>query len=162
MFNYVKNSLSKLIKSRLIVLVVLFALLAGILIQRLYTMQIINGEKYLTDFTMQIKKETTLKSTRGNIYDRDGNAVAYNKLAYNVTYEDVGSYDTTRERNLAMNGSLYQIDLASGSCQTLAVTRFIPTMRSTLEVTASMSLQGKALIFCVSGQIFSDTQIRKI
>ena len=73
MFNYVKNSLSKLIKSRLIVLVVLFALLAGILIQRLYTMQIINGEKYLTDFTMQIKKETTLKSTRGNIYDRDGN-----------------------------------------------------------------------------------------
>ena len=90
MFNYVKNSLSKLIKSRLIVLVVLFALLAGILIQRLYTMQIINGEKYLTDFTMQIKKETTLKSTRGNIYDRDGNAVAYNKLAYNVTYEDVG------------------------------------------------------------------------
>ena len=147
MFNYVKNSLSKLIKSRLIVLVVLFALLAGILIQRLYTMQIINGEKYLTDFTMQIKKETTLKSTRGNIYDRDGNAVAYNKLAYNVTYEDVGSYDTTRERNLAMNGSL---------------TRFIPTMRSTLEVTASMSLQGKALIFCVSGQIFSDTQIRKI
>ena len=109
MFNYVKNSLSKLIKSRLIVLVVLFALLAGILIQRLYTMQIINGEKYLTDFTMQIKKETTLKSTRGNIYDRDGNAVAYNKLAYNVTYDDVGSYDTTRERNLAMNGSLYQI-----------------------------------------------------
>ena len=59
MFNYVKNSLSKLIKSRLIVLVVLFALRAGILIQRLYTMQIINGEKYLTDFTMQIKKETT-------------------------------------------------------------------------------------------------------
>lgn len=57
MFNYVKNSLSKLIKSRLIVLVVLFALLAGILIQRLYTMQIINGEKYLTDFTMQIKKK---------------------------------------------------------------------------------------------------------
>ena len=78
-------------KSRLIVLVVLFALLAGILIQRLYTMQIINGEKYLTDFTMQIKKETTLKSTRGNIYDRDGNAVAYNKLAYNVTYEDVAA-----------------------------------------------------------------------
>lgn len=61
MFNYVKNSLSKLIKSRLIVLVVLFALLAGILIQRLYTMQIINGEKYLTDFTMQIKRNNTEK-----------------------------------------------------------------------------------------------------
>ena len=51
MFNYVKNSLSKLIKSRLIVLVVLFALLAGILIQRLYTMQIINGAAYLKDYT---------------------------------------------------------------------------------------------------------------
>ena len=40
--------------------------------------------------------------------------------------------------------------------------RTVLTMRSTLEVSASMSLQGKALIFCVSGQIFSDTQIRKI
>ena len=58
MFNYVKNSLSKLIKSRLIVLVVLFALLAGILIQRLYTMQIINGEKYLTDFADQKRNNT--------------------------------------------------------------------------------------------------------
>ena len=65
MFNYVKNSLSKLIKSRLIVLVVLFALLAGILIQRLYTMQIINGEKYLTDFTMQIKKRNNTEKYAG-------------------------------------------------------------------------------------------------
>ena len=61
MFNYVKNSLSKLIKSRLIVLVVLFALLAGILIQRLYTMQIINGEKYLTDYHADQKRNNTEK-----------------------------------------------------------------------------------------------------
>lgn len=109
MFNYVKNSLSRMVKSRIIILIIIFILLAGVLVQRLFSMQIINGEEYLTNFTMQIRKETTLKSTRGNIYDCDGDAIAYNKLAYNVTYEDSGSYDTTRERNLSMNGSLYQI-----------------------------------------------------
>ena len=109
MFNYVKNSPSRMLKSRIIILIVLFSLLSGILIQRLFSMQILNGEQYLNDFTMQIKKETTLKSTRGNIYDRSGNVIAYNKLSYNVTYEDTGSYDTTKERNLSMNSSLYQI-----------------------------------------------------
>ena len=109
MFNYVKNSLSKMMRSRITVLIVLFVLLAGILVYRLFTMQIINGEEYLTDFTMQIKKETTLKSTRGNIYDCDGDVIAYNKLANNVTYEDSSSYESTRERNLSMNSTLYQI-----------------------------------------------------
>ena len=78
-----------MLKSRIIILIVLFSLLSGILIQRLFSMQILNGEQYLNDFTMQIKKETTLKSTRGNIYDRSGNVIAYNKLSYNVTYEDI-------------------------------------------------------------------------
>lgn len=109
MFNYVKNSFSKVVKSRITILIIVFVLLAGILVHRLFTMQIINGEEYLTDFTMQIKKETTLKSTRGNIYDCNGKVLAYNKLAYNVTYEDSGSYESTRERNLSMNSTLYQI-----------------------------------------------------
>ena len=65
-----------MLKSRIIILIVLFSLLSGILIQRLFSMQILNGEQYLNDFTMQIKKETTLKSTRGNIYDRSGNVIA--------------------------------------------------------------------------------------
>ena len=109
MFNYVKNSLSRAVKSRIIILIIVFLLLAAVLIQRLFSMQIINGEEYLTNFTMQIKKETTLKSTRGNIYDRDGDAIAYNKLSYNVVFEDSESYETTNERNLSLNGSLYQI-----------------------------------------------------
>ncbi|MDY3919399.1 MAG: penicillin-binding transpeptidase domain-containing protein [Candidatus Limivivens sp.] len=107
MFNYVKSSLSKAIKSRMIVLVILFLLMAFILINRLFHLQILNGEAYLNDFTMQIKKEKVIKSTRGEIYDSDGNPLAYNKLAYTVTFEDIGSYDSTREMNLSLNSSMY-------------------------------------------------------
>lgn len=31
------------------------------------------------------EKKISLTGTRGNIYDRNGNVLAYNKLSYNVT-----------------------------------------------------------------------------
>ena len=37
---------------------------------------------------MSIKKTRTLTSTRGEIYDCDGELLAYNKLSYVVTFED--------------------------------------------------------------------------
>lgn len=97
----------KIGESRIAILGVLFTLLAFVLIQRLFSLQIINGESYLNDFTMQIKKEEVLKSTRGTISDADGNLLAYNKLAYSVTFEDNGTYETRRERNLSLNRSMY-------------------------------------------------------
>ena len=63
--------------------------------------QIINGEKYLNDFTLTIRKETTLKSTRGNIYDKNGKLIAYNELAYSVTIED--NYESGSSKNQKLN-----------------------------------------------------------
>lgn len=109
MFKYVKNSMSRAVRSRIIVMTVLFLLLAFVLVYRLFTLQIVKGEEYVNEHTLAILKETTVKSTRGNIYDSDGNALAYNKLAYTITFEDVSSYDTTRETNLYLNGALYNL-----------------------------------------------------
>lgn len=107
MFKLIREKFSKAGKSRGMILVIVFILLAFVLIQRLFQLQIVNGESYLTDFTMQIKKEKNLRSTRGEIYDRNGYPLAYNKLVYSVTFEDNGSYSGTRERNLALNSSMY-------------------------------------------------------
>lgn len=90
-------------------LAVLFVLLSAALINRLYNLQIINGASYRTNFNLQMTKTRTIKSTRGNIYDRNGNVLASNELSYSLTLEDSGSYDTNRERALALNGEAYRI-----------------------------------------------------
>ena len=43
------------------------------------------------------------------IYDRNGTVVASNVLAYSVTFEDSGTYNSTREKNLTLNGIAYQV-----------------------------------------------------
>ena len=88
MFSDIKEWLKDAIFNRFTFLMIIFAGLIVVLVQRLFVMQIINGQDYLNNFKLTIKKETTLKSTRGNIYDRNGNLLAYNKLAYSVTIED--------------------------------------------------------------------------
>ncbi len=93
---------------RLIILGALFSVLCGVLVNRLFDLQIVNGESYKSDFTMRIKKERKLSSTRGEIYDCDGNLLAYNKLSYVVTFEDSGYYPSTHIRNLTLNSTLYR------------------------------------------------------
>ena len=95
--------------NRAIILAVVFLMMSGVLIRRLYTLQIINGEDYRTNFSVKTTKTRTLKSTRGNIYDRNGDVLAYNVLSYSLTLEDSGAYETNRSRDLALNGEAYRI-----------------------------------------------------
>ena len=83
--------------------------MAFILIHRLFTLQIVNGEDYVKNFNLKTTKTRTVKSTRGNIYDCNGNVLASNELSYSITLEDNGSYDTTKERNLSLNGEIFRI-----------------------------------------------------
>ena len=100
MFKDIRKRASKVIPPRLVVLLVVIVLMAAILIERLFYLQIIQGESYQENFSLSIKKERTLKSSRGNIYDRNGKAIAYNKLSYCVTFEDSETYNTTHERRI--------------------------------------------------------------
>ena len=104
-----KEFLKNVLKSRLVVLGVVMAVLAIILIQRIFSLQIINGQYYEENYTLSIKKERTINAVRGNIYDRNGNLLAYNELSYAVTLEDDGTYDSTEEKNKALNLELYKL-----------------------------------------------------
>lgn len=109
MVNKIKKILKKLSIPRTTVLGLLFLVLASVLIHRLFQLQIIEGEDYVNDFNMRTTKTRTLKSTRGNIFDRNGEVLASNELAYSITLEDNGTYESDRIRNLTLNGTAYQV-----------------------------------------------------
>ena len=89
MFERIRDGIVNFITSRTSVLTILFIVMAGVLIQRIFELQIVNGETYQNEFSLQIRKERSIASSRGNIYDRNGKLLAYNDLAYSVTIEDV-------------------------------------------------------------------------
>lgn len=107
MFNHIKENFLNLVTSRLFVLVIGFILLCAILIQRVFTLQIVDGAAYFNEFKLKIKKERSIPSTRGNIYDRNGKLLAYNELAYSVTIEDV--YDSGKNKNANLNQTLRKL-----------------------------------------------------
>ena len=90
-----KKSAADSLKSRAIILIVIFLVLFSMIVSRLFTLQILNGESYENDFTLSIEKKRVLKSTRGEIYDCNGNLLAYNELIYEVTFEDKAAIRTT-------------------------------------------------------------------
>lgn len=109
LFENIKEFFQILKKSRLWVLIFVFVIIFSILLSRMFQLQIIMGEEYQNDYTYSIVKERTLNSTRGNIYDRNGKLLAYNELAYSITIEDNGSYDSTSVKNKSLNAMLAEI-----------------------------------------------------
>ena len=90
-------------------LVLVFIFMSGTLVRQLFELQIIQGQDYISKFESRTTKKRVIKSTRGNIYDRNGEELATNVLAYSVTLEDNGTYDSTREKNLTLNGVAYRV-----------------------------------------------------
>ncbi|MCD7736565.1 MAG: peptidase [Lachnospiraceae bacterium] len=110
MFKHLKKRTAKSpVNSRIIVLAVVAVLLAAFVIQRLFYLQIVMGESYQEDFSLSILKEKTISSARGNIYDRNGVPIAYNEISNCVTFEDNQTYNTTKEKNLSINSTLYHL-----------------------------------------------------
>ena len=105
----IKKLIKRIQLKRTTVLLLVFILMAFILIRQIFDLQIIQGENYISEFQSRTTKTRVLKSTRGNIYDRNGTLVASNVLSYSLTFEDNGSYDTTREKNLTLNGVAYKV-----------------------------------------------------
>ncbi|MBR4668491.1 MAG: penicillin-binding protein [Butyrivibrio sp.] len=107
MFNDVKEAIIKFITSRAVVVTTVLFCLAALMIYRLFSLQIINGEYYLDSFKLRIKKEKSIAAARGNIYDRNGNLLAYNELANSVTIEDV--YKSGKGKNKSINDTLNKV-----------------------------------------------------
>lgn len=107
MFESLKEKLISLVTSRLFFLIIIFIGLCTILIHRVFVLQIINGEEYLDNFKLRIRKERSIPSTRGNIYDRNGTLLASSELAYSVTLEDV--FESVKGKNAALNDNIYRL-----------------------------------------------------
>ncbi|MCI8494449.1 MAG: peptidoglycan glycosyltransferase [Lachnospiraceae bacterium] len=106
MFDIIKEYGKKILTSRLFALSVVMIILFTVLIQRIFVLQIINGEEYLNNYTLLIQKERVTSGTRGSIFDRNGKLLAYNELSYSVTIEDNGVYDSSKQKNKLLNQEL--------------------------------------------------------
>ena len=109
MFDKIKEVFANILKSRILVLTIIMCILSFLLLWRVFNLQIINGQEYLDNYTLKIEKTRDLASTRGNIYDKNGKLLAYNELAYAITLEDNGVYNSRAERNKALNKELYRL-----------------------------------------------------
>lgn len=109
MFEAIKDVAKKIISSRLFVLSLVMILLFGILLQRIFTLQIVNGKEYEDKYSLTIEKERILTGTRGSIYDRNGKLLAYNELSYTVTIEDSGVYTGRKSKNSKLNAQLHDV-----------------------------------------------------
>lgn len=109
MFNHVKEIFRKMFKSRILIIGFVMICLSSILTGRLFYLQILKGEEYQNNYSLKIQKTRVLNSTRGNIYDRNGNLLAYNELSHSVVLEDNGNYDTLTKRNESLNQELLLI-----------------------------------------------------
>ncbi len=103
MWKKIKSRVSAVVQSRVTIVILLFCVTSAVLVQRIFYLQIVKGQEYLDNYKLQIQKTKDVEGTRGNIYDRNGKLLAYNELAYAVTIEDNGEYDTTKQKNKELN-----------------------------------------------------------
>ncbi|MBE5909608.1 MAG: peptidoglycan glycosyltransferase [Pseudobutyrivibrio sp.] len=82
---------------------------ATVLISRLFYLQIINGSEYQDNYNLKLEKTESIAATRGNIYDRNGNLLAYNELVYAVTIQDTGTYANKKEKSESLNSEIAEI-----------------------------------------------------
>ncbi|MCR4897341.1 MAG: penicillin-binding protein [Lachnospiraceae bacterium] len=104
MLEEIKERLINIFTSRLTIFYIGMVFLACILIHRCFTLQIVNGQTYLDNFVLEQEKTRNLDATRGNIYDRDGNLLAYSQLAYSVKIED--TFESGSSKNKALNAMI--------------------------------------------------------
>lgn len=96
--------------SRIIIMCAIYAVMIWMLVSRLYTLQIVNGESYLNNYYQMTEKTVTTPAARGNIYDCNGKLLAYNTLSYSVTIQDNGDYKTNAEKNTMLYTLVHILD----------------------------------------------------
>ena len=94
------------IKSRVFILSLICAGLFAILIVRVFNLQVVNSDNYAMGYTQMSEKIRYSTGTRGNIYDADGNLLAYNEPIYSVVMED--KLDSGETKSDDLNAIIYK------------------------------------------------------
>ena len=90
-------------RSRLLLLGIIVILMFLVPLHRLFVLQIVEGQYHTDNFQLIIRREREITGTRGGIYDRNGNVLAYNELAHSVIIEDNVQGTFERSRNEILN-----------------------------------------------------------
>jgi len=95
--------IKKLLKSRLFPITLIFIALFTVLLNRLFVLQIVQGPALAEDLDYKETTSREIKSTRGNIKDRNGKLLASNTLSYSVTMEDSTKIKSNEQRNIIVH-----------------------------------------------------------
>ena len=136
----------------------IFSLMFLAIIVRLFNLQIINGEYYEQNYVQKSVKTVTIPAARGNIYDLDGNILAYNELVKNITIADVDAYkqnnkDINRRNRMLL--SLAKI-LEKYNCNIISRYFIEIDERGNFEFTTTSEKQHKTFIANVYGRRVED------
>lgn len=92
------DSMLEMFRNRIVVMFLVVCGLFMLLVARLFSLQIVNGEKYDASITASVSKTVTVTASRGNVYDRNGVPLAVNNVAYSVQIDNSVSLDLTNYR----------------------------------------------------------------
>ena len=107
MFDRLRERIISIFTSRVTVIYVIMIFLCMILIYRCFDLQIVHGSEYLDNFVLEQEKIRDIMPTRGNIYDVNGNLLAYNELAYSICIED--TFETSSKKDSQLNSEIYTL-----------------------------------------------------
>ncbi|MDE6615062.1 MAG: hypothetical protein K2K35_00720, partial [Lachnospiraceae bacterium] len=160
MFDILKEYFKAFFSSRLVPVTAVYIILFAILVNRLFQIQITDGDTYAKNAGDSTEKVRTIKASRGNIYDCNGKLLAYNKLAYNVVYaaDEASGKLTSEEKNLMVYNTIKIIENNGG---TLSVETFMQAdKKGRLEFTTDGNslLRFKAEVYSARGGIDALTQ----
>lgn len=161
MWDTMKEYLRSFFASRLLPVSVVYMILFVILINRLFELQIVEGETYASETESRETRTREIKATRGNIYDRNGKLLAYNELSYNVIFEENDNTKnlTSKEKNAMIYRMLQIIEKNDGK---LSVEFYIEkTKKGNLRfnVEGNSLLRFKAEVFSVKAEELTQEQL---
>lgn len=103
MFDIFLDAVKRIFKSRLFPITLVYIVLFGIIINRLFVLQIVEGPTHAKESEYKNTVSREIKSTRGNIFDRNGILLASNTLSYSVVIEDSSDITSNNQRNAVIN-----------------------------------------------------------
>ncbi len=118
MFDVFMDYLKRLLKSRLFPITIIYLILFAVVINRMFELQIVQGSTIEESEDLKYNKTREIKSTRGNIYDRNGKLLASNVLTYSVVMEDSTKIESNAQRNEIIDKLIHIIEKSGDTLDT--------------------------------------------
>jgi len=103
MIKFIVEKCKDIMVSRLFWLAVIYSVLAFVLLQRMFELQIVKGEEPEEKQNYYKVVDRYIPSTRGLIYDKNGELLAYNELSFSILLEDSAQNSTNAAKNKSIH-----------------------------------------------------------